>query len=280
MNEAATVGVLQDVFVLGMIALVLGLGVYAWLRRAPDHTWHTDGNVLSRPYDYQDGVTALAVISVFCLGLFSSPQQKAAAATGKLEASMSFSVLLASSVIMLAMCVLLVLYLRVYRGFSPAEMFGLRQMRLGFAAALAVPCIIVVVVAMGLVVHLVYVRFMNGKMPDESDQETVRAFKSASSFTFRVLVGITAIVIAPLTEETIFRGFLYGVTKRFTDRWFAAVFTAVIFAVVHSHVGALLPIFVLGIGLALAYEVTGSLLVPVFMHALFNAYNVAQLAAQ
>ena len=86
-----------------------------------------------------------------------------------------------------------------------------------------------------------------------------------------------AIVTAPLTEELLFRGFLYGVVKRITDRWFAAVFTAMIFALVHLHVGSAPPLFLLGLCLAIAYEQTGCLLVPSFMHAMFNAWNVAML---
>lgn len=273
MNEAEMTAVLRDVFVLCMIALVLGLGIYAWLRQETEHTWHTEGNVLSRPYDYQDGVAGLAIVGIFCMGLFATVPNSA----GKTEGVMSYSTLLASSVIMLAICVLLVLYLRVYRGLDPSELFGLRLMRPGRAAALALPSIVSVGFIMGLVLYVVYVKIMHGKLPDETDQETVRSFKAAGSSVFRILLGITAIIIAPITEETLFRGFLYGVTKRFTDRWFAAVSTALIFAVVHSHVGALLPIFVLGLGLALAYEVTGCLLVPVFMHAMFNGFNIILL---
>jgi membrane protease YdiL (CAAX protease family) len=49
------------------------------------------------------------------------------------------------------------------------------------------------------------------------------------------------------------------------------------FAVTHLHVPSLGPLFALAVGLGLSYELTGSLLVPITMHALFNATNVAVL---
>ncbi len=40
-----------------------------------------------------------------------------------------------------------------------------------------------------------------------------------------LLVG-TAVLVAPIVEETIFRGFIYGVMKRYTDRWFAMLLSS------------------------------------------------------
>ena len=54
---------------------------------------------------------------------------------------------------------------------------------------------------------------------------------------------------------------------------FAAIFTSLIFACVHRYVGGLVPLFVLSMGFAVAYEMTGCLLVPIIMHAFFNAWQ-------
>jgi membrane protease YdiL (CAAX protease family) len=83
-----------------------------------------------------------------------------------------------------------------------------------------------------------------------------------------------AIVIAPLAEEFFFRGFLYGVLKRYAGGLPALVFTAVAFALIHLHVPSLLPLFLLACVLTLAYELSGSLLVPMAMHSLFNAITL------
>ena len=51
--------------------------------------------------------------------------------------------------------------------------------------------------------------------------------------------------------------------------------TSLIFALVHQHIGTMVPLFSLGLVLVLAYELTGSLLVPIFIHALFNLGSTA-----
>ena len=49
------------------------------------------------------------------------------------------------------------------------------------------------------------------------------------------------------------------------------------FALSHLHAPSFVPLFVLSIGLGLAYEWTGSLLAPVTMHALFNTIMMIRL---
>ena len=79
----------------------------------------------------------------------------------------------------------------------------------------------------------------------------------------------------PPFMKSLFRGFLYGVLKRYSDRFFAAVATSMAFAVVHQNVLTLAPLFVLAMCFTLAYELTGCLWVPIVMHALFNGGQVA-----
>jgi membrane protease YdiL (CAAX protease family) len=58
-------------------------------------------------------------------------------------------------------------------------------------------------------------------------------------------------------------------------RWLAIVFTSLIFALVHQELWMMPPIFFLSLCLGYAYERTGNLWVPIFIHATFNAVNVA-----
>lgn len=81
---------------------------------------------------------------------------------------------------------------------------------------------------------------------------------------------------APVFEETLFRGFAYQAIKR---RWGMAagvIITAAVFAVAHQNPGGALALGVLGAGLAIIYEVTGSLLPCMVAHA---AQNVLALIA-
>ena len=104
-------------------------------------------------------------------------------------------------------------------------------------------------------------------------QNIVEFFLNASQATDKRAVYMTmalAVVVAPVAEETIFRGYIYGVLKGRVGGVAAAVVSALFFAGMHVNVGSLAPLFVLALCLTVAYEATGSLLVNIFMHALFN----------
>ena len=90
----------------------------------------------------------------------------------------------------------------------------------------------------------------------------------------RLLLILSAIVIAPISEELIFRGYIFGVLRRYAGRWWAMVISASVFAAIHAHVPSLAGLFVLAVALTLVYEGAGSLWAPVLMHALFNGVTV------
>ncbi len=78
-------------------------------------------------------------------------------------------------------------------------------------------------------------------------------------------------ILAPIAEEIFFRGILYG----FFRRWgvlLAVALSTLLFVVAHpmSHQGVFVPQVVGGIVFAVAYEVEGSLLVPITIHVLGN----------
>lgn len=85
-----------------------------------------------------------------------------------------------------------------------------------------------------------------------------------------VLVFVLGAIIAPLVEETFFRGFLYSMLRDGLGVWAAAVFSAVIFAVGHPLPTFFLPIFVLGVVFALMREKTGSVIPSMVAHCIHN----------
>ena len=95
----------------------------------------------------------------------------------------------------------------------------------------------------------------------------------------RALMFVFLILIAPVFEEMLFRGMLQSVIRGLTPRpWEAIVITSVFFAVSHpwTHLPAL---FVLSCCMGYAYEKSGSLLRPIFIHALFNAASITAALA-
>jgi hypothetical protein len=87
------------------------------------------------------------------------------------------------------------------------------------------------------------------------------------------LAGVLALLAAPLAEETFFRGFLFpGLRNRFgTLR--AALASSLLFAVLHFNVGSIVPFTVIGMLLAWAYVVSGSLWMAIGAHFAFNAIS-------
>ena len=111
----------------------------------------------------------------------------------------------------------------------------------------------------------------------QSEQAIIDMFTMTDSSMLLGLLVIFAVIIAPIFEEVIFRGFAYPALKQRFGTWRALVLVSAVFALSHVHVPSIVPLFVLAIGLGLAYEWTGSLLAPITMHALFNTIMVARL---
>jgi membrane protease YdiL (CAAX protease family) len=81
---------------------------------------------------------------------------------------------------------------------------------------------------------------------------------------------MSACIVAPLAEEFFFRGYAFYAFNKRLGLPTALFLSAVGFAVIHTNIYALLPITVAGIGLALAYHWTGSLVPAIIAHAVNN----------
>ena len=87
----------------------------------------------------------------------------------------------------------------------------------------------------------------------------------------------TAIVLAPLFEESLFRGVLLPVVG---SRWgggAAVLISAAVFALAHLSLSELVPLFVLGLGLGWLRWRSGRLGASVLMHALWNSLTFLNL---
>ena len=87
-----------------------------------------------------------------------------------------------------------------------------------------------------------------------------------------VLTIVGAVVLAPLVEEVVFRGLIFGTLRRRLPAGAAAVVSATLFAIPHGY-GFLgfAAVFWSGLLWAYAYEKTGSLVPGMAAHALNNA---------
>ena len=102
------------------------------------------------------------------------------------------------------------------------------------------------------------------------EQQAVETFRQYNDFSTIVRFLFLAVFISPAIEELFFRGYLLTFLKNYTSTPLAIFFSAGIFAFAHLNLGVAAPLWFLGIVLGIAYEHTGSLLVPISIHACFN----------
>ena len=102
-------------------------------------------------------------------------------------------------------------------------------------------------------------------------------FQAPLSHVWILLLAV--VVMAPLGEELLFRGFLYPSLEGRLGKMGGIIVTGVIFAVVHLNPYDLLPLLVLGIGLTYTYSRTRSLGACMVFHGLHNALTAMSVLA-
>jgi membrane protease YdiL (CAAX protease family) len=82
---------------------------------------------------------------------------------------------------------------------------------------------------------------------------------------------IGAVFIAPFCEEIFFRGFLFaGLLRGMTVLW-AMLLSTALFTIVHTDLGSAVPLFAIGLMLAVIRWRTGSIWPGMALHMLNNA---------
>jgi len=96
------------------------------------------------------------------------------------------------------------------------------------------------------------------------------------SLPWKSLVIISAVVLAPLTEEIFFRGMVQsGLRKLFKSPWTAVIFSSAFFALVHIPYWRSMPaLFALSVAIGYNYERCGRIYPAILMHAIFNAAQI------
>lgn len=178
--------------------------------------------------------------------------------------------ILVASAVLYGALVTSILCFMFLRGIDPIKAFGLRWSTWRSGLPIAAGAIIAAIPAV-LLAQLVVAHFF---VPNPQPQEIIKFLLHESGLRERIVVIFVAVVVAPVAEETIFRGYLYGIVRQFGGRWCAIGITSVLFAAIHVHLPSLVALFLLAIALGLVYEHTKSLWAPIFMHATFNGTMV------
>ncbi len=274
-SAAAGQQILVDVMQWLLWALPLGLLAHQWFGERVVSLAGWDGRPRpGMPADVVDVAVAVGLVFLFRGHLMAVAPAVAEAPARELRAS-DVTGAAASSVVL---WLLLLMYLRGLRQRGLTAWLGLPDARRLLSL---VPLALIWTVLGGAVVYgVAWVFERRVWLPmgfEPSAQDTVRALTESGSPLVRGLIVVFACGVAPVVEETVFRGFLYPTLRQFADAPFAALFTALLFGAVHGSLTALVPLAVLGLVLVLAYEWSRGVALPIAIHALFNLATSASL---
>ncbi len=272
--------VITFAFLLSIFSLICAVPIYAQIRKnSPDFAWSQHGKVNTTPFNEVDLLGIALFVFIFGSIIYLSQHAPKMEPDGVTPHSVSLTppIMVAGMIIQQVVLVFIVFVLLVFRGTNFVELWGLRWKNARYLVVIApVGAIIAIAFTAGLDLFG-YNNWLKETFGDDSKIQQIVTIYKGSTATYRILIAIAVVILAPLVEEVVFRGYIYAASKRFTNRFFAAFFSALFFAVIHNNINALLPLFFLALLLTLSYELTGSLWAPISIHALFNATTLINL---
>jgi len=265
--------------ILGGIMLAgIGVDVFllVYLRVRPLNMRRIKSRLRTRPWTWQEaGAIILALlalhgcvlVSMWALGNSGAYDERALTLFSLVIQSLLFP-----SVIILVVCWLV----RVH-GRSWGESLGLNRRTLGRDILLggglylaAMP-----ILAFYTLVYFKLLELLN--FPIER-QEIVRfLFDSDQPIWIRVHMLLAAALAAPVVEEIFFRGIALPAVARHARPMAAAAIVSLCFALMHFHVPSIMPLFIIAMAFSMGYLATGSLMVPMVMHAVFNTVSLTAM---
>ena len=168
----------------------------------------------------------------------------------------------------------IVIVFLIFRQINIVEFFDLLWKKAPFILLIG-PTVAVIVQILFVAMEVAgYSHALESIFGELKQQDVVRIYQEAHQVSIRILLAMMAVIIAPIVEEVVFRGYIYPVCKRYTGRIVATFVSSLFFSAVHFHIPALLPLFILAIALTIAYELSGSIWVPISIHACFNGFTL------
>jgi membrane protease YdiL (CAAX protease family) len=132
------------------------------------------------------------------------------------------------------------------------------------------PLVIVMIIVTTLVGKVIWGQEF--EMQQHQELELIRAH---SQLPVRVLIIVATVAVVPVFEEMLFRGLFQTMLRSVLLKpWASIAISSGMFAMIHANAGHWPALFVLSACMGYAYEKSGSLFRPIFIHSLFNAASV------
>lgn len=151
---------------------------------------------------------------------------------------------------------------------------------IGFRAPPLLPLLLTPLIFTGQLLALLLVNALMLLLLGRFENPQIDALTDPGGFAWSnfFAVFVVGALIAPMVEETVFRGLLYQWLRQCVGSGAAVLLSAALFALAHYLDPRMLPLlpalFVVGTILALAFEWARSLWVPIALHAMQNALGI------
>lgn len=295
MTETLKLKILFEISTLCLIGTLIGLAVFWFLNwnyqrkhQVDCPSLEGDKPILIKPSMKIDGFDLMVVMGIILffyanqvLAYFDSStelnQQVVENSENKDPSSIGLVDILLSNIIFLIVGAVIFALASFSRGRKPKHVFGLRKRSKKYIIIITMAGIFVAYIAVFIGSVISNFLLSTGEPKKEDLQEIVQTLMTNDDISLKIAIALSAIIFAPLIEEVIFRGYLYPVIKRFSHPIFSCVITSLLFAVIHSNLEGLMPLFLLAIVLTIFYEISKSIWVPILMHACFNGVNTISI---
>lgn len=139
--------------------------------------------------------------------------------------------------------------------------------------ALAPAFLVLSLVATGIVMYVIGLL-----LPVDVDAEQQIGFENISQRYEMLLAFFTLVILAPICEEVLFRGYLYGQLRRFYNTTWTIALSSLVFGAMHLYAGPDMPLqwnvmigtVVLAVFIGALRAMTGSIWAGILLHMLKN----------
>jgi len=229
------------------------------------------------PWTLVDVAEAVAIL-LFTMVLGGLIAPSAVGMGGEQASSLTRAVLLAVQYVVVVGVTIGVIIWRVrQRSLRPARPLGLRGR--GWARLVGIGIAGYAVFLTGLMLVAVVIGSLFGGVVSLA-QTTEEIIGSARTPAEIGLYLVLVCVLAPIAEEIIFRGYLYGGLRRFFPLRHAIILASALFAAVHLNTDAFIVVGLIGALLCYLYERTRSLVPGIVAHAIHNGLVLAVMLLQ
>ena len=81
---------------------------------------------------------------------------------------------------------------------------------------------------------------------------------------------LSVVILAPIAEELLFRGAIYGSFKKTSRSYVAIIASCALFGLMHQDPVWIIYAFLMGLGLTMTLNAYGTLIAPIILHMAFN----------